>query len=59
MSQVPEQHHNPNENVEHHGNISDKSKATLNADLEPSAAKDRAADERLEILIQSELSKPV
>ena len=59
MSQVPKQHHNPKENVEHHGNVSDESKASLNADLEPSAAKDRAEDERLEILIQSDSSKPV
>ena len=52
MSQVPEEHHNANENGEHHRNVSDESKASLDADLEPSAAKDRAEDERLAILIQ-------
>jgi hypothetical protein len=55
VSQVPEEDHNTNENGEHHSNISDESKASLDADLEPSAAKDRAEDERFAILIQSDL----
>ncbi len=55
MPQVPEEHHYASENVEQHSNVNDESRASLNADLEPSA-KDRAAEERLEILIQSDLA---
>ena len=59
MSQVPEEHHDFTVNGEHHSNVSDDSRASLIADLDPSTAKDRAEEERLEILIQSDSSKPV
>jgi hypothetical protein len=55
MSQPPEEPHDPNRNCEHHSNVADESKATLNADLGPSEAKDIAQEERFEILIQSDL----
>ena len=54
MSQPPAgQPDKPNGNDEHHTNINDESRATLDADVEPSEAVDIAHEERLEILITS------
>jgi hypothetical protein len=55
MSQPPEEPHDPNTNGEHHSNVADESKATLNADLGSSEATDESQEERLEILIESDL----
>jgi hypothetical protein len=55
MSQPPKDHHDPNTNDEHHNNVSDESRATLNTDLGSSEATDEAQEERLEILIESDL----
>ena len=55
MSHPPEQPRDSNTSGEHHCNISDESRPTLNSDLEPSEATDKAQDERLEILIKSDL----
>jgi hypothetical protein len=57
MSQPPAgQPHNPYGNVEHHCNIRDESRATLDADVEQSDAVDIAHEERLWILIESDAS---
>lgn len=55
MSQDPEEDHDASKNAEHHSNVSDESKASLNIDLEPEAAKQKAENERLEVLIQSDV----
>jgi hypothetical protein len=56
MSHPPEQPRDSNKSGEHHSNVSDESRPTLNSDLEPSEATDKAQDERLEILIESDLA---
>jgi len=57
MSQPPgTQNPHPDGNGEHHSNINDESRATLDADVEPSEAVDIAHEERLENLIDSEAS---
>ncbi len=55
MSQVPEENQEASKNAEHHSNVNDESKQSLNIDLEPAAAKQKAENERLEILIQSDV----
>ena len=56
MSQPTEAHGDPSKSGEHHSNVSDESRPTLNVDLGPSDATDEAQDERLEILIKSDLT---
>ena len=56
MAQPTEEHGDPNKNCEHHSNVSDESRPTLNVDLGPSEATDQAQNERLEILIKSDLT---
>ena len=59
MSQPPTgQPDKPNESGEHHSNVCDESRPTLNADVEPPEAVDLAHEERLEILIESDVANP-
>ena len=55
MSPATDGHQKPNTNHEQRSNLSDESKASVDADLEPSAVKQEAADERLQILIHGPL----
>jgi len=54
MSNAREQNHSVSENCEHHSNVNDDSKPTLDRDLEPSSVQEKAKNERLEILINGE-----
>lgn len=58
MSQPPKEPDNTRGIGEHHTNVSDESRATLNADVQPSEAADIAHEERLEVLIESGASHP-
>ena len=54
MPHTREERDNVSENCEHHSNISDDSRPTLDRDLELPSVQERAKDERLEILINGE-----
>ena len=56
MSYPPEEPRSPNSTGEHHSNVGDESRPTLHSDLGSPEATDEAQDERLEILIESDLT---